>query len=120
MFYSDVLKQYLSLEVASLPRVGKNILGLVGSIISQKEMMEIMPAAFVLINAEIGSEDKVLEKLREIEGVVEANIVYGVYDIIAKIEAESMDKLKDTVTWKVRKLEGVRSTLTMIVVEGSK
>jgi DNA-binding Lrp family transcriptional regulator len=79
-----------------------------------------MPTAFVLINAEIGSEDKVLKELREIEGVEEAYIVYGVYDIIAKIKADSMDKLKDTVTWNVRKVEGVRSTLTMIVVEGAR
>jgi DNA-binding Lrp family transcriptional regulator len=79
-----------------------------------------MPTAFVLINAEIGSEDKVLKELREIEGVEEAYIVYGVYDIIAKIRADSMDKLKDTVTWNVRKVEGVRSTLTMIVVEGTR
>ena len=40
------------------------------------------------------------------------------YDIVAKVEAESMDKLKEVVTWKIRRLDKVRSTLTMIVVEG--
>jgi DNA-binding Lrp family transcriptional regulator len=79
-----------------------------------------MPAAFVLINAEIGSEEEVLKELRKVEGVEEAYIVYGVYDIIAKIKADSMDKLKDIVTWNVRRLNKVRSTLTMIVVEGTK
>jgi DNA-binding Lrp family transcriptional regulator len=44
--------------------------------------------------------------------------VYGVYDIVAKVEADSMDKLKEIVTWKIRRLDKVRSTLTMIVVEG--
>jgi DNA-binding Lrp family transcriptional regulator len=82
--------------------------------------MGIMPAAFVLINAEIGSEEEVLKELKKVEGVEEAYIVYGVYDIIAKIKAESMDKLKDIVTWNVRRLNKVRSTLTMIVVEGAK
>jgi len=83
-------------------------------------MVKTMPVAFVLINAEIGSEEEVLKELRKVEGVEEAYIVYGVYDIIAKIKAESMDKLKDIVTWSVRRLNKVRSTLTMIVVEGTK
>jgi len=76
-----------------------------------------MPMAFVLINAEIGSEEEVLKELKKVEGVVEAYVVYGVYDVVAKIKAETMDKLKDVVTWHVRRLNKVRSTLTMIVVE---
>jgi len=76
-----------------------------------------MPMAFVLINAEIGSEEEVLKELNKVEGVVEAYVVYGVYDVVAKIRADTMDKLKDVVTWHVRRLNKVRSTLTMIVVE---
>jgi len=76
-----------------------------------------MPMAFVLINAEIGSEEEVLKELKKVEGVVEAYVVYGVYDVVAKIKADTMDKLKDVVTWHVRRLNKVRSTLTMIVVE---
>jgi DNA-binding Lrp family transcriptional regulator len=78
-----------------------------------------MPLAFVLINAEIGSEDEVVAELRKIGNVKESYVVYGVYDIVAKVEADSMDKLKEIVTWKIRRLDKVRSTLTMIVVEGS-
>ncbi len=78
-----------------------------------------MPAAFVLINAEIGSEDEVLKELRGMDHIKEAYVVYGVYDIVAKVESETMDKLKEIVTWKVRRLNKVRSTLTMIVVEES-
>lgn len=78
-----------------------------------------MPKAFVLINTEIGSESDVLKDLRKIEGVEEAFAVYGVYDIIAKVGAESMDKLKEIVTWRIRRLDKVRSTLTMIIVEES-
>ena len=73
--------------------------------------------AFVLINSEIGGEDEILEELKKVENVKEAHIVYGVYDIVAKVEAETMDKLKNVITWKVRRLDKVRSTLTMIVVE---
>jgi len=76
-----------------------------------------MPIAFVLINTEIGSESEVVKVLRDVEGVDEAYSVYGVYDIIAKVKADSMDKLKDIVTWRIRRLNKVRSTLTMIVIE---
>ena len=79
----------------------------------------MLPLAFVLINAEIGSEDEVLKELRKLSNVKESYVVYGVYDIVAKVEADSMDKLKEVVTWKIRRLDKVRSTLTMIVVEGS-
>jgi len=78
-----------------------------------------LPLAFVLINAEIGSEDEVVTELRKIGNVKESYVVYGVYDIVAKVEADSMDKLKEIVTWKIRRLDKVRSTLTMIVVEGT-
>jgi DNA-binding Lrp family transcriptional regulator len=78
-----------------------------------------MPLSVVLINTEIGSEDEVVSELRKIGNVKESYTVYGVYDIVAKVEAESMDKLKEIVTWKIRRLDKVRSTLTMIVVEGS-
>jgi DNA-binding Lrp family transcriptional regulator len=79
-----------------------------------------MPMAFVLINTEIGSENEVLDDLKKIEAVKEAYMVYGVYDVVAKVSANTMDKLKEIVTWHVRRLDKVRSTLTMIVIEGSK
>jgi DNA-binding Lrp family transcriptional regulator len=79
----------------------------------------VLPLAFVLINAEIGSEDEVLKELRKLGNVKESYVVYGVYDVVAKVEADSMDKLKEIVTWKIRRLDKVRSTLTMIVVEGT-
>lgn len=79
-----------------------------------------MPLAFVLVNTEIGSESEVLESLRKIDAVEEAYMVYGVYDVVAKIRADTMDKLKEIVTWHVRRLDKVRSTLTMIVIEETK
>jgi len=76
-----------------------------------------MPMAFVLINAEIGSEDSVVKELKSVTQVKEAYMVYGVYDIVAKVASESMDKLKEIITWKIRRLPKVKSTLTMIVIE---
>lgn len=79
-----------------------------------------MTMAFVLINAEIGAEEEVVKELMKIEEVEEAYIVYGVYDVVAKVKAENLEKLKETITWRIRRLDKVRSTLTMIVVEGRK
>ncbi len=77
-----------------------------------------MPMAFVLINADLGAEEQLVKELKGIENVREVYVVYGVYDIVAKVEADAMEKVKETITWKIRRLDRVRSTLTMIVVEG--
>ena len=76
-----------------------------------------MPRAFVLINVESGSEDEVLKELRTVEGVDESYFSYGVYDIITKIKAETMEKLKDMVSRRIRTLTKVRSTLTLIMMQ---
>ncbi len=76
-----------------------------------------MPRAFVLINVESGSEDEVLKELKAIEGVEESFFSYGVYDIITRIRADTMEKLKDMVTRCIRTLNRVRSTLTLIMME---
>ncbi len=76
-----------------------------------------MPKAFVLINVESGAEQEVVNELKKSEGVEEAYFSYGVYDIITKIKADSMETLKDMVTRKVRAIARVRSTLTLIMME---
>jgi len=76
-----------------------------------------VPEAIVLINTDIGAEEEVLSQLMNIEGVKEAYMVYGVYDIVAKIAVDSTEKLKEIVSSKIRKIPKVRSTLTMLIVE---
>jgi len=76
-----------------------------------------MPRAFVLINVESGSEDEALKELKKIEGVEEAYFSYGVYDLITRIKADTMESLKDMVSRKIRTLNKVRSTLTLIMME---
>lgn len=98
------------------PRIG--VILLIEAFIYLLEDIEYMPSAFVLINTEIGAEEEILQELRKISNVKEAYVVYGVYDIIAKVEAENMDKLKEIISWKIRRLDKVRSTLTMLVVSG--
>jgi len=79
-----------------------------------------MPMAYVLITAETGAVDSVLESLKKMDAVKETYMVYGVYDVIATVKAETMDKLREIVTWNLRSLDKVRSTLTMIVIEETK
>ena len=76
-----------------------------------------MPVSYVLINVEPGSEEAVLKEVRKVQNVKESNRVYGIYDMVAKVEAGSMDALKETITWKIRRLPGVRSTVTTVVIE---
>ena len=77
-----------------------------------------MVNAYVLICCDLAASEKVVEELEKIDGVQEVSPVSGVYDIIVKISADTMDKLRETITWHVRRIDKVRSTLTMIVIEG--
>jgi|TARA_B100000315_G_C14566003_1_gene583005 DNA-binding Lrp family transcriptional regulator len=76
-----------------------------------------MPRAFVLLNVDLGSEEEVLQEIKTIDGVIEAHRVYGVYDTVVVVEMDSTEKLKEVVTWKIRRLSKVRSTLTMIAIK---
>ena len=79
-----------------------------------------MPMAYVLINTEPKNMETVVATLEKLDSVVEIFPVYGVYDVVAKIQAETMEKLKDFVTWKVRSLDNVRSTITMLILDNKK
>jgi len=75
--------------------------------------------AYVLISTEIGAEASVLESLQSMSEVEEGYIIYGIYDIIAKLNVENEEKLKEVVT-SIRRIEGVKSTLTILVLRGFK
>ena len=77
-----------------------------------------MAQAFVFVNVAAGAEKEVLKSLRKVPEVKEAYLAYGVYDIVARVETDSMDRLKEVITWEVRGLDGIRSTLTTIAMEG--
>jgi len=77
-----------------------------------------MPKALVLMNAELGHETTLVNELKKTPNVTEVYAVYGVYDVIVKVEAESMERLREAIATKLRRLTGVKSTLTMIIVEG--
>ena len=81
-----------------------------------------MPTTYILINSDLGSDVEIIKKIKEIldkeSGVqYEVQGVYGVYDIIVKITADSMDRLRNIITSNIRKIDKVYSTLTMMVIE---
>ena len=77
-----------------------------------------MEIAYVLVNCDLGYEGSVIKDLKHIDSVKEVHETYGAYDMIAKVESLDKEKLRKTITQKIRKLEHVRSTLTLIVIEG--
>jgi DNA-binding Lrp family transcriptional regulator len=67
-----------------------------------------------MINTEFNAKSEILKSIKEIPQVKEAYLVYGVYDIIAQIETENLQEIKDVISMKIRRIDNVRSTLTMI------
>ena len=76
-----------------------------------------MMQAFVLMNIK-GDAKKIVAEVKNTPGVVEAYLITGLHDIIAKIEAEDLYKLRDVITDRLLKIEGIQKTITMIVVDG--
>ena len=74
-----------------------------------------MPTAFVCITTDPASMVEVFEEFKVVEGVEEAEMVYGIYDIIVKVKAGSIESLKKIITQKIRKIKKVTTTTTMIV-----
>ena len=77
-----------------------------------------MATGYVLINCELGSEEAVISDLKSIDGVKEVHGTFGAYDILAKVQSDQVEKLRETITWKIRKIPKIRSTLTLMGIEG--
>ncbi len=77
-----------------------------------------MSSAYVLINCDIGSGEDIISHLKTSDGVKEVLGTFGAYDVIVKIESDNHDTLRDTITWKIRKMERIRSTLTLTTIAG--
>ncbi len=77
-----------------------------------------MATAYVLINCELGSEEAIIQQLKGLDGVKQFHGTFGAYENLAKIESDTVEKLRETITWKIRKIEKIRSTLTLMGIEG--
>jgi len=74
-----------------------------------------MEKAYILVSCEIGTEQELALKLNEIEQVKNVMITYGDYDIVVEAQTDDAAKMDDVITSKVRKLEKIRSTITLRV-----
>ncbi|MEK6831766.1 MAG: Lrp/AsnC ligand binding domain-containing protein [Thermoproteota archaeon] len=76
-----------------------------------------MATAFVLINCEFNSEKNITQQLKSIDNVKEVYGTFGAYDVLVKIESDHVEKIRETITQKIRKVEKISSTLTLMVIE---
>jgi len=77
-----------------------------------------MATAYVLINCDLRYEEQIIEELKHISDVKEIHGTFGAYDILAKVESDGVEKLSETITWKIRKIPKIRFTLTLMGIEG--
>ena len=75
-----------------------------------------MRKAFILVNSDVGSEAELQLEMKSVEGVVAVYPVYGLFDLVVEVEAESDQKLKEIVFSKIRPLKRVKSTITLAAV----
>jgi DNA-binding Lrp family transcriptional regulator len=78
-----------------------------------------MISAVVLLNTDSGTQDKILESLKLVDGVEEAHALYGVYDSLVKINGNSIEKLKEITKLRIKPIAGVNSSLTLMIVQGN-
>ncbi len=80
-----------------------------------------MPTAYVLLNSDLGSDESIIDEVKQIlatEDITsEVQGVYGVYDIVLKLSSDDAEKLRAIITNKIRKISKVQSTLTMMVID---
>ncbi len=70
--------------------------------------------AYVMLNCELGAEDEIVEKLKEIEEVKDAFETIGTHDILVKLQADNFEKVRELVSWSIQSVGKVRSTVTLI------
>ena len=77
-----------------------------------------MATAYVLINCDLGAEESVISQLKSLDNVKEVHGTFGAYDVLAKISSEKAENIRETITWRIRKIHQIRSTLTLMGIEG--
>ena len=84
--------------------------------VSNSKEVRSLTTAFLLLNTETGLEAEVMKGLKDLDEVKEAHMLDGTYDVIVRMETATVQELRDAVDWKIRRLESIHSTLTMIVL----
>lgn len=73
--------------------------------------------AFVLINTDLGFMEAVRQTLLSIEDITEVHLLYGEYDLLALVRVDTMKRLKEIIGWQIRKVQNIRASQTLIVME---
>jgi len=77
-----------------------------------------MKKVFVLINCDLGREEGILTALRTMNQIKEVHGTWGAYDIVAEVNSDDAESLRETISWKIRKLPSIRATLCLMAIEG--
>jgi DNA-binding Lrp family transcriptional regulator len=76
------------------------------------------PLAYLLINCEQGFEETIIKELKQLPEIVEVYQVISAYDLIAIVSANTIDKLKESISLRIRRIDKIKSTITLIAIEG--
>jgi DNA-binding Lrp family transcriptional regulator len=76
-----------------------------------------MPTAYILVNCTLGSEENIISEIAKIPDVKEVRGTYGVHDIFVKVKSDNTESLNHVITSKIRKIQGITSTVTLVVIE---
>ena len=76
-----------------------------------------MTIAYVLVKSDLGAEEKVIDQLRQIEQVLHVERTFGDYDMVVKMESEHIEKIREIISWDIKKMDKIRSTLTLVKKE---
>lgn len=76
-----------------------------------------MAIGYVLIKCDAGFEREIIDQIKVIEGTSNTQGVFGAYDIIVKLESSTHERLREIIAWKIRKINHLQSTLTLLRIE---
>ena len=76
-----------------------------------------MPTAYILVNCTLGSEENIISEIAKLPDVKEVRGTYGVHDIFVKVKSDTTESLNHTITRKIRRISGITSTVTLVVIE---
>ena len=76
-----------------------------------------LPTAIMLIDCPIGTDDRLIDELKKIPDVAYAYKLIGYHDVIVKVESDSEEELRKAISHRIRTLDNILSTITMVVLE---
>ena len=76
-----------------------------------------MSTAYILVNCTLGSEERIIEEIAKLSDVKEVRGTYGVHDVFVKVRSNDTESMNNTITNKIRKVPGITSTVTLVVIE---